>query len=268
MAARASDWPAASDWWRPWTVARLLPPPGRRLNVLLAEDNTVNQRLGRLMLEKLGHQVDVVGNGLEATVAARRGHYDAVLMDVEMPVMDGLEATRLIGREPGPRPHIVAMTASVLLEDRRASREAGMDDYLSKPVRLTELDAALQKAPVNPARLVATPNTVPAVDTRVVDALVAELDGRGAAEVGELIGHYLHDSAADMDAIRTAGAGGDRRAIGVAATGSRRRPLFSAPPPWPSCSPTPAKRPASVWGISLTCSRSSMPSTPGWRRSC
>jgi PAS domain S-box-containing protein len=118
------------------------------LRVLLAEDNTVNQRLGRLMLEKLGHYVDTVGNGQEAVEAVRRVPYDVVLMDVEMPQMDGLEATKAI-RLQLPRhrqPQIVAMTAGAFIEDQRACTEAGMDDYIAKPVRLEGLDATLKRA--------------------------------------------------------------------------------------------------------------------------
>jgi CheY-like chemotaxis protein len=116
------------------------------LRVLLAEDNAVNQRLGRLMVEKLGHHIDVVANGQEAIEAAHLAPYDVVLMDVEMPEMDGLEATRIIRRMlPASRqPTIVAMTASALDEDRRSAVDAGMDNYLLKPVRLGELDAALR----------------------------------------------------------------------------------------------------------------------------
>ncbi len=107
------------------------------LRVLLAEDNAVNQRLGRLMVEKLGHHIDVVANGREATEAVRLAPYDVVLMDVEMPEMDGLDATRSIRLLPVARqPRIVAMTASALVEDQSACSDAGMDDYLSKPVRL------------------------------------------------------------------------------------------------------------------------------------
>jgi len=121
---------------------------GTVLRVLLAEDNVVNQRLGRLMVEKLGHHLDVVANGREATEAVRLAPYDVVLMDVEMPEMDGLDATRSIRRQlpVNRQPRIVAMTASALVEDQSACSEAGMDDYLAKPVRLAELDTALRTA--------------------------------------------------------------------------------------------------------------------------
>ena len=115
------------------------------LRVLLAEDDQVNQQVAQFMLSKLGHRVDTVANGLEAVQALRTTHYDVVLMDVQMPVLDGLEATRLIRADfPADRqPHIIAMTASVLIEDRTACRAAGMNDYLPKPVRLPDLTAAL-----------------------------------------------------------------------------------------------------------------------------
>ena len=118
------------------------------LRVLLAEDNLVNQHLGRLMVEKLGHRVDVVANGREAVEAVLLVPYDVVLMDIQMPEMDGLDATRVIRRQlpVADRPRIVAMTASALAEDQKACSEAGMDDYLAKPVRLKELDAALRTA--------------------------------------------------------------------------------------------------------------------------
>ena len=114
------------------------------LRVLLAEDNLVNQKVAQLMLAKLGHHVDTVSNGLEAVEAVHRTAYDVVLMDVQMPVLDGLAAARRIRDEmPGSRPAIVAVTASALVEDRTACADAGMDAYLAKPVRSAELAAVL-----------------------------------------------------------------------------------------------------------------------------
>jgi CheY-like chemotaxis protein len=115
------------------------------LRVLLAEDNPVNQQVAQLMLGKLGHRVDTVGNGLEAVEACRRVPYDAVFMDVQMPEMDGLEATRMIRAElPADRPvPIVAMTAGVMSEDRAACMAAGMTAFLSKPIRLNDLAEVL-----------------------------------------------------------------------------------------------------------------------------
>ncbi|MFC4061356.1 response regulator [Planomonospora corallina] len=121
------------------------------LDVLLAEDNPVNQKVAQLMLRRLGHRVVTVGNGAEAVEAVRRASYDVILMDVHMPEMDGLEATRRIRAEQSDaRPYIVALTASVLGEDQEACRTAGMDDYLAKPVRAHELGELLER--VRPAR--------------------------------------------------------------------------------------------------------------------
>jgi signal transduction histidine kinase/DNA-binding response OmpR family regulator len=118
------------------------------MRVLLVEDNIVNQRVGRLLLEKLGHLVDVVGNGLEAVDAVSLAPYDAVFMDVQMPVMDGLTATTTIrgAHPPHGQPYIVGLTASVLIEDHQACTEAGMDDFLTKPARLDDYGAVLARA--------------------------------------------------------------------------------------------------------------------------
>jgi PAS domain S-box-containing protein len=120
------------------------------LRILLAEDNEINQKVGRLMLAKLGHLVDIAENGSVALEAVRRTRYDVVLMDMHMPVMDGLEATRRIRAElpVEAQPRIIAMTASVTTQDRTACAEAGMDDYLAKPVRAADLSAALACVPV------------------------------------------------------------------------------------------------------------------------
>lgn len=123
---------------------------GRRhpLRILLAEDNAVNQKLALRLLDRLGYRADVAANGVEAIRAIERQPYDLIFMDVQMPEMDGLEATRAIcARWPaGGRPRIVAMTANALAEDREACLAAGMDDYLSKPIRVEELIAALSRS--------------------------------------------------------------------------------------------------------------------------
>ncbi len=113
------------------------------LRILLADDNLVNQKVGLLMLKRLGYGADVAVNGLEVLKALEHQSYDVVLMDIQMPELDGLEATRRIRGGPGRQPRIIAMTASALKGDRERCLEAGMDDYLSKPIRLQELQAAL-----------------------------------------------------------------------------------------------------------------------------
>ena len=117
------------------------------LRILLVEDNAINQKLALHLLERMGYRADVAGNGLEAIEAVQRQPYDVVLMDVQMPEMDGLEATRCIRREldESEQPRIVAMTASAMQEDKDACQSAGMDDYVSKPVRVEELVVALSK---------------------------------------------------------------------------------------------------------------------------
>jgi signal transduction histidine kinase/CheY-like chemotaxis protein len=119
------------------------------LRILLAEDNRVNQKVALKLLERMGYRADVAGNGLEALEAVRRQPYDVILMDVQMPEMDGLEATRRIRAEHKESLAIVAMTANAMEEDRERCLEAGMDDYLSKPVVAPSLAAALERAAKN-----------------------------------------------------------------------------------------------------------------------
>ncbi|MCF7760878.1 MAG: response regulator, partial [Cephaloticoccus sp.] len=107
--------------------------------ILLAEDNVVNRKLALAMLGHLGYAPDNVVNGQRALEACRQKTYDLVFMDVQMPEMDGLEACRQIRQLPGPQPVIIAMTANAMLEDRDKCSAAGMDDYLSKPVKLEDL---------------------------------------------------------------------------------------------------------------------------------
>ena len=124
-------------------------PVPEGLRVLLAEDNVVNQKVAVRMLERLGVRADVVADGLEAVEAIGRTPYDLVLMDIQMPTLDGLEATRRIRAEiPSERqPRIVAMTANAMQGDRERCLDAGMDEYVSKPVRFDELRRVLRRAP-------------------------------------------------------------------------------------------------------------------------
>lgn len=117
------------------------------LRILIAEDNVVNQKVAVAMIQKLGYRADVVVNGLEAVEAVRRQPYDVVFMDIQMPVLDGLDATRQIRAEhpDGRRPRIVALTANALDGTRRVCLEAGADDYLTKPLEKDTLEAALAR---------------------------------------------------------------------------------------------------------------------------
>jgi CheY-like chemotaxis protein len=126
---------------------------GRRcpLRVLVAEDNPVNQRVATLLLQRLGYRATTVGNGLEALAALELADYDIVLMDVEMPEIDGCEATRRIRakRQGHARPWIIALTAGAMPEDRERALAAGMNDFLTKPVRTDALSVALARAHAN-----------------------------------------------------------------------------------------------------------------------
>jgi CheY-like chemotaxis protein/anti-sigma regulatory factor (Ser/Thr protein kinase) len=117
------------------------------LRILLAEDNIVNQKLALSILRQMGYRADVAANGLEAVESVARQRYDVILMDVQMPDMDGLEATQqIIAKwEPEARPRIIGLTANAMQGDREMCLAAGMDDYIVKPIRVNELVEALKK---------------------------------------------------------------------------------------------------------------------------
>jgi CheY-like chemotaxis protein len=134
-------------------------PPGgqRRLRVLAADDNRVNQRVILNMLRRLGHDASFAENGLLVLEALEREWFDVILMDVQMPELDGIETTRRI-RERWPQgtgPTVIAVTAGAFDEDRENCLAAGMDGYLAKPIRFSDLEAALAAVPVHPGERVA-----------------------------------------------------------------------------------------------------------------
>jgi CheY-like chemotaxis protein len=115
--------------------------------ILLAEDNPVNQRVAQRMLKRMGYPVDVAANGLEALQALKRKSYSLILMDIQMPEMDGLEATRIIRQQLSAeeQPRIIAVTAHALSYSREMCLDAGMDDYIAKPIQKDELAEILSR---------------------------------------------------------------------------------------------------------------------------
>ncbi|MFL5799620.1 MAG: GAF domain-containing protein [Actinomycetota bacterium] len=190
------------------------------LRILLAEDNIVNQKLAIRLLEKLGYRTDVAGNGLEALEALERQRYDLLLSDVQMPEMDGLEATRrILERWPeGERPWIVAMTAEAMSGDRERCLAAGMNDYLAKPIRVDELVAAIKRTPRRESgATVPTPGASDGtIDRRVLERL-AEGVGGDAQFVDELIEQFVSDAPGLVAAARAGLEGGDPEGVRRAA---------------------------------------------------
>ena len=218
----------------------------RPLRLLLAEDNATNQKLALRLLARMGYHADVAANGLEVLQALDRQPYDVVLMDVQMPEMDGLEATRTLRRtlSEARQPRVIAMTANAMQGDREMCLAAGMDDYVSKPIRIEELVAALSRskplasqqevadltrgpgfaAPEEPVRLeaaeiesVSSGVPEPASDAAVLDPkalenLLSMLGGEFAYLV-ELIDSFLEDAPQLLAELDRSVAGGD--SVGV-----------------------------------------------------
>jgi two-component system, sensor histidine kinase and response regulator len=208
----------------------------RPLRVLIAEDNLVNQRVIIRLLEKLGHSVTVTGDGRQALAALDCNQFDVVLMDVQMPEMDGFEATQQIReREAGTGRHmpIVAMTAHAMKGDRERCLAAGMDDYVSKPVQRAELLRVLTwaaevspvppVAPVTPTSPTPTVADTPPPPTELLPALDSDsaLERLGGDEelFAEIAGVFRSDVPKMMDEIRRAVAAGDAAWVRRAAHG-------------------------------------------------
>jgi signal transduction histidine kinase/CheY-like chemotaxis protein/HPt (histidine-containing phosphotransfer) domain-containing protein len=194
---------------KPEVVAPQQALPGR---VLLVDDNPVNQRVALRMLERIGYSADVASDGAEAVAAVLRAPYDVVLMDVQMPVMNGLEATRAIREEglPWPQPRIVAMTAAGLRGDQERCIEAGMDDYVVKPVELEALRAALQR---NLAARGATTDDPVGADA-IAACLTSLGEELGEEWVDELLASFLQVLPGHMALLRDTAARRDLAALG------------------------------------------------------
>lgn len=195
------------------------------LRILLAEDNVTNQKVATKLLQRLGYRADLAGNGLEVLDALKRQPYDVVLMDVQMPQMDGLETSRRICQEYGKgtddrplKPWIIAMTANAMRGDREMCLAAGMDDYITKPVRREDLAHALtQCQPLDFSSIVndsfnehstssqSEPELIPepVLDQQVLQNL-REYDDEEEPFVDLLIQTYLNDAPGHIEAIRNA----------------------------------------------------------------
>jgi signal transduction histidine kinase/CheY-like chemotaxis protein len=194
-------------------------PAPAPLRILVAEDNPVNQLVALRLLERLGYHAEVVDNGREVLERLARDAYDVVLMDLQMPEMNGLEASRAIcARWPAERrPRIIAMTAEAMREDRESCLAAGMDDYLVKPVRLEELALALGKQRSSdghgpPGRVTSATSKEgeATIDPVVLDGIREDL---GSAAVHKVIAEFLRSSPALIAKLREAAARGDASAI-------------------------------------------------------
>jgi CheY-like chemotaxis protein len=207
-----------------------------KIKILVAEDHPVNLKMITLILGKLGLRADVAGNGLEVLSALNRQPYDVILMDVQMPEMDGLEATRQIRMwHWDEQPHIVAITANAMQGDREICLEAGMDDYISKPIQLAELVRVLTQCPLTskkslpkaPEQLYtnsihqklktiapsSSARNASVIDFRILES-IKDMAGKNAdVFLAELINTYLQESAKTLVKINTAILHTDRVAI-------------------------------------------------------
>jgi signal transduction histidine kinase/HPt (histidine-containing phosphotransfer) domain-containing protein len=194
------------------------------LRLLLAEDNLVNRKIALLLLQKMGYHPEVAENGVETLDALRRQCYDVVLMDVQMPRMDGFEATRRIRSEwpAAQQPRIIAMTANAMQGDREKCLEAGMDDYLSKPVQVNELMKVLSKCrplekPDPALRWKPEPTNYKEnaviIDEKVLEQLRAILDEDYPETLSEMIEIYLDEAPKLLEAIRAAVSQGDAESL-------------------------------------------------------
>jgi signal transduction histidine kinase/DNA-binding response OmpR family regulator len=185
--------------------------PDQGLRILLAEDNPVNQKVAKLTLERLGYRVDIAADGEQAVHAVELHDYDAVLMDCQMPVLDGFDATRRIraAEPPGHRLPIIALTSSATAADRQQCLDAGMDDHVAKPLTPDALQEVL-------TRMTTTPDPPPAspIDPAVL-RVIAETAGADVAD--DLVETFATDSAAQVATLRSAVELGDLATAGAAA---------------------------------------------------
>jgi CheY-like chemotaxis protein len=201
----------------PGEVGSRAAPGGEAGHVLLAEDYPVNRMVAIAMLERSGYRVDAVGNGKEAVEALSSAPYAAVLMDVQMPEMDGYEATAEIRRREGSgrRTPIIAMTANAMRGDREKALEAGMDDYIAKPVRREDLDAVLARwipRPEPSTQGDGDPN-LPAFDLSVLESRRGPQKAGEPDKLARIVNLFIEDVPIQLAAIRRAVERGDSQEV-------------------------------------------------------
>jgi PAS domain S-box-containing protein len=178
------------------------------LKILLAEDNQINQKVAKLTLGKLGYEIDIVDNGLEVLKAMKQNHYDLILMDIEMPEMDGLTTTKIIRQEipVDQQPRIVALTASATMSDRQRFLEGKMDDYISKPIDIERLIAVLeQKSHDNKLDAIYQSEEKKVVlDGKIWESLHQLAGTENKHILSQIIDNYLEDTPQKLEQIRGA----------------------------------------------------------------
>ena len=193
------------------------------LKILVAEDNTVNQKVVQQLLAHLGYRADVVASGIDVLDALERQSYDVVLMDVQMPEMDGLEATRRLRARFGSQaPRVVAMTANAMPGDREECLAAGVDAYVSKPVELTDISDVLRtvsSAPTSAPKRSMVAADPAVIDRRRIEHLQALQDAANPSLVKDIIELFLNDSPQHLDQLAAQLAAGD---AGKLANGAHR----------------------------------------------
>lgn len=224
----------------PYTTSDVQMAQRHPLRILLAEDNLVNQKVAIGILAKYGYRADVAADGVEVLAALDRQSYDLILMDVNMPTMDGLTATRLIRSSlPQPKqPYIIALTANGMREDQARCLSVGMNSYISKPIQVEELIAALEQTPVRQTSVVAEPDSVSppngheqplaphpidnptdhhAVDLTVLARFREMMGEEGETMVRDLTALFLNNSRLLLEQLSAALAAGDAETVRRAA---------------------------------------------------
>jgi len=191
------------------------------VRVLVAEDNAVNQRLVLRQLKKLGYYSDAVSNGNEVLQALRQVPYDIILMDCQMPEMDGYEVSRAIRQEQsGSRPYIIALTANAMHGDRERCLQSGMNDYLTKPLQLADLESSLQRAllrvqPVRRSR--PSDASSEALDLGILAGLRELSSPQNSDPLKELVDLFLKDARLRLQKLALALAAKDYNAVAATA---------------------------------------------------